>query len=59
MSEDLIVNDVYTLTRFCREKNKKLGYRITQRTHGDLMFDYVVLRKKDLKNILEAIERDE
>lgn len=58
MSKNLIEKKEYTLTRFCRGGGK-LGYQITQRTHGDSMFDYVTLTKKDVERVLEKIEEDE
>ena len=57
MSKNLIENDDYTVTRFCIDKGK-LGYQITQKTHDDLSFDYVVLTRQDILNILKKIEED-
>ena len=57
MTKNLIENKRYTLTRYCCI-GKKLGYQITQRTHGDSMFDYVTLTKQDIKQILKKIEEN-
>ena len=57
MSKNLIENDNYTVTRFYIS-NGKLGYQITQRTHNDLSFDYVLLTKQELLHILKRIEED-
>ena len=58
MSKNLIETKRFTLTRYC-EGIGKLGYQITQRTHGDDMFDYVQVTKVELRHMLKKIEEDE
>ena len=58
MSKNLVENRNYILTRYCMGK-KKLGYQITQKTHNDLSYDYVLLTKKNLQHMLKKIEEDE
>jgi len=58
MSKNLIENDEYTLTRFCSGKGK-LGYQITQWNEDKHNWDWIQLTKKDIQNMLKAIEEDE
>ena len=58
MSKNLVENKNYTLTRYYIGR-RGLGYQITQKTHGDLSYDYVLLTKKNLQHMLKKIEEDE